>query len=174
MVLGSRVLQPGRWTKEHDDQVASTEHYHVGIVVPDLEEGLARLTELFGVTWGPIVEVEALPIQDASGRELEVPNRLCYSTSAPHLELIEEVPGTVWECNDYSNLHHIGFWSESLTDASARFSASQCPLQICGRDGSAAPVTFAYHRDPLGIRIELVDVAMKSIMEESLFKPAPT
>ena len=45
---------------------------------------------IFGMTWGPIVEVDALPIRDATGRELEVPNRLCYSTSAPHLELIEE------------------------------------------------------------------------------------
>ncbi len=152
--------------------MVSSAHYHIGIVVPDLEAGLARLTELFGVTWGPIVEVDTLPIRDASGRELEVPNRLCYSTSAPHLELIEEIPGTVWECNDYSNLHHIGFWSESLTADSTRFSASECPLQICGRDGNVAPTTFAYHRDPLGIRIELVDVDMKAIMEESLFKPA--
>ena len=149
-----------------------SEHYHVGIVVPDIEIAVARLTELIGVTWGPIVEVDALAIRDASGSDLEVPNRLCYSTSSPYLELIEEVPGTVWVCNDYSNLHHIGVWSEDLTGDSAHFSTSECLLQICGRDGSVAPATFAYHRDPLGIRIELVDVAMKAIMEESLFKPA--
>lgn len=152
--------------------MVSREHYHVGIVVPDLEIGLARLTELIGATWGPTVEVDALAIRDASGNDLEVPNRLCYSTSSPYLELIEEVAGTVWECNEYSNLHHLGFWSESLTGDSTHFSTSACPLQICGRDGSVAPTTFAYHRDPLGVRIELVDVAMKEIMEDSLFKPA--
>ena len=100
-----------------------------------------------------------------------MPNRLCYSTSAPYLELIQEVAGTVWECNQYSNLHHIGFWSEELTRDSTHFSTSACPLQICGRDGGVAPTTFAYHRDPLGIRIELVDVAIKAVMEDSLFKP---
>ncbi len=154
--------------------MVSSEHYHVGIVVPDLEDGRARLTELFGTTWGPIVQVDALAIRDASASDLEVPNRLCYSTSAPHLELIEEVAGTVWECNQYSNLHHIGFWSEDLTGDSTHFSASGCPLQICGRDVGVAPTTFAYHRDPLGIRIELVDIAMKAVMEDSLFKAAPS
>ena len=149
-----------------------SEHYHVGIVVPDLAAGCARLTELIGVTWGPIVEVDALAIRDAAGRDIEVPNRLCYSTSAPHLELVEEVVGTVWECNEYSNLHHIGFWSENLTGDSTRFSTSLCPMQICGRDGSVAPLTFAYHRDPLGIRIELVDETIKAGMEDFLFQPA--
>lgn len=152
--------------------MVASEHYHVGIVVPDLEAGRARLSELFGVTWGPIVEIDALPILDASANEVDVPNRICYSTTFPHLELIQEVPGTVWECNEYSNLHHIGFWSETVTADSTRFSASQCPLQICGRDGSV-PSTFAYHRDPLGIRIELIDVDLKAGMEETMFKPAP-
>jgi hypothetical protein len=152
--------------------MVSSEHYHVGIVVPDLEPALVKLTELIGVTWGPIVETAELAIRDASGRDLEVPNRICYSTSAPYIELIEEAVGTVWECNPFSNLHHIGFWTEDLTGDSTRFSTSQCPLQICGRDGVIAPTTFAYHRDPLGIRIELVDVAIKPFMEDSLFKPA--
>ena len=34
-----------------------SEHYHVGIVVPDIEIGAAKLTELIGVTWGPIVGI---------------------------------------------------------------------------------------------------------------------
>ena len=37
-------------------------------------------------------------------------------------------------------------------------------------DGDTAPIQFAYHRDPLGVRIELVDVAMKPMMEEFMFK----
>jgi hypothetical protein len=149
-----------------------SEHYHVGIVVPDIKIGAAKLTELIGVTWGPIVDTDALAIRDGSGRDLEVPNRICYSTSPPYLELIEEAPGTVWVCNEYSNLHHMGFWSEQLTGDSTHFATSQCPLEICGRDGGVAPITFAYHRDPLGIRFELVDVAIKPMMEDSLFKPA--
>ncbi len=46
-----------------------------------------------------------------------------------------------------------------------------CPLQLCGRDGDTAPVSFAYHRsDPLGVRIEIVDSSMREAMA-FLFQP---
>ena len=33
-----------------------SEMFHVGIVVPDLDEARVRFTELFGLQWGPIAE----------------------------------------------------------------------------------------------------------------------
>jgi hypothetical protein len=144
--------------------------YHVGIVVPDIEAAQAHLGELLGISWGPIVEVEALDVRDGDGNDLVVPNRLCYSTEPPHLELVQEVPGSVWECNEHSNLHHIGVWTDALPADSATYSDLRCPLQLCGRESGTAPVQFAYHRDPLGVRIELVDAAMKPMMEEFMFR----
>ena len=148
----------------------SGELYHVGIVVPDVESAKAHFTELLGVVWGPVVEVDGFDVRDADGNDLTLPNKLCYSTVAPYLELVQEVPGTVWVCNEHSNIHHFGVWTDSLPSDSAAFSASACPLQLCGRDGAQAPTQFAYHRDPLGVRIELVDIAMKPMMEEFMFK----
>jgi hypothetical protein len=44
---------------------------------------------------------------------------------------------------------------------------------LCGRDGEAAPVSFAYHReDTLGVRVELVDASMREAMS-FLFQPDP-
>ena len=100
-----------------------------------------------------------------------VPNTLCYSVEPPHIELVLEVPGSVWECNEHSNLHHIGVWTDALPADSATYSELRCPLQLCGRDAEGALQQFAYHRDPLGVRIELVDAAMKPLMEEFMFKP---
>jgi hypothetical protein len=148
-----------------------TAYYHVGIVVPDLEAAQARLTELIGVTWGQVMEIEAYDFRDGDGNDLSLPNKICYSSAPPHLELIQEVPGTVWECNEHSNLHHIGFWSGALTAESERLSASHCPLQLCGRSGDRAPVSFAYHRDPLGVRIEVVDAGIRSMIETLYFGP---
>jgi catechol 2,3-dioxygenase-like lactoylglutathione lyase family enzyme len=145
------------------------EHYHVGIVVPDLAEAQARMTELLGIAWGPVMHLDGFDVRDGDGHDLVLPSTLCYSTSAPHLELIEEVPGSVWACNEHSNLHHIGFWSGALTADSQRLSAAACPLQICGRAGDRSPVSFAYHRDPLGVRIELVDSAIRDTMTAMLF-----
>jgi catechol 2,3-dioxygenase-like lactoylglutathione lyase family enzyme len=148
----------------------SGELYHVGIVVPDVESAMAHFTELLGVGWGPVVATAAFEVRDGDGNDLTFPNKLCYSTVAPYIELVEELPGSVWVCNEHSNIHHVGFWTDALPADSNAIGASRCPLQICGRDGNEAPVSFAYHRDPLGVRFELVDAAMKPMMEEFMFR----
>jgi catechol 2,3-dioxygenase-like lactoylglutathione lyase family enzyme len=146
--------------------------FHVGVVVPDLEEARRHLTGLLGVEWGPLVELD-IAKRDAAGNDLTLPLRVCYSTEAPRLELIEEIPGSVWQCNEHSNLHHVGFWSDALTDDIAALEAARCPLQLSGRDGDTAPVQSAYHRDPLGFTVELVDAANRPLLEQSMFRAAP-
>jgi hypothetical protein len=86
------------------------------------------------------------------------------------------VPGTVWELNEHSNLHHVGIWSDDLQGDSTGLAAAGCPLQLCGREGGNAndePAAFAYHRDDeLGVRFELVDATMRDAMA-FLFEPDP-
>jgi hypothetical protein len=152
--------------------MARSELYHVGIVVPDLESARDHFSTLLGLEWGPIVE-GPVELRDADGNDIVVPNRICYSTESPHIELIEETPGTVWVCNDHSNLHHIGFWSDNLVADSVDLASVRCPLEVMGRDGTSAPVNFTYHRDPLGVRFEHVDVNIRPLMEQFIFaKPA--
>ncbi len=139
-------------------------HYHVGIVVRDLEAAQAQLTGLLGVTWGPVMHLDATDYRDDSGQDLVLPTTICYSVDEPRLELIQELPGSVWVCNEHSNLHHIGFWSDDLSGDSAGLTRAGCPLQVCGRAGDLAPVSFAYHRDDLGVRIEVVDAGMRDAM----------
>jgi hypothetical protein len=148
--------------------------YHVGIVVPDIETAKVHFTDLLGITWGPTLETESIDLRDGDGNELVLPNALCYSVEPPHLELVLEVPGSVWECNEHSNLHHIGVWTDALPAESERYSELRCPLQLCGRADDGSMQQFAYHRDPLGVRIELVDASMKSMMEEFMFKAPVT
>ncbi len=146
-------------------------HYHVGIVVPDLAEAQVQLGRQLGVTWGPVLHLDQVEYRDDSGRDLVLPTTICYSVEPPHLELIQEVPGSVWVCNNYSNLHHIGFWSDDLGADGADLTTSGCPLQLCGRAGDNAPVSFAYHRNDLGVRVEIVDSSMGEVMG-FLFQPA--
>jgi Glyoxalase/Bleomycin resistance protein/Dioxygenase superfamily len=144
--------------------------FHVGIVVPQIAPAQAHLHQLLGVEWGPVVEIDALAVRDGAGVDTAVPNRLCYTTAGPNLELIEEVPGTVWTCNEYSNLHHIGFFVPGLAAEAGRLEGAACPMELCGRDGGRAPSSFSYHRDPLGLRLELVDEGLRPSMEEHLFR----
>jgi Glyoxalase/Bleomycin resistance protein/Dioxygenase superfamily len=146
-------------------------HYHVGIVVTDIEVARSRLTEMLGVEWGPVLRLDAVEYRDSNGNDVVLPTTMCYSTGEPCLELVEEVPGSIWVRNEDSNLHHVGFWTEGLAADSARISGVGCPLQICGRSGQQAPVSFTYHREEsLGVRIELVDAAMRETMA-FLFQP---
>jgi len=150
--------------------VLSASYFHVGVVVPALEDALDRLSSVIGARWGPVTESD-LVAQDARGRRATVPLRLVYSTTAPYLELIEEAPGTVWVCNPYSNLHHIGFWADGLPAAHDHLVASACPLELAGVGGAeadaaaAVPAMFTFHRDPLGVRFELLDAAVRPMME---------
>jgi Glyoxalase/Bleomycin resistance protein/Dioxygenase superfamily len=148
-------------------------HYHVGIVVNDIQVARTRLRTLLGTTWGPVLRLDATEYRDGAGNDLELPTTLCYSVGDPCLELIEEQPGSVWVRNDHSNLHHIGFWSDGLVHDSAGLDGGGCPMQLCGRAGEIAPASFAYHRDDtLGVRVELVDAAMREAMA-FLFQPDP-
>lgn len=146
-------------------------HFHVGIVVTDLDAARTRLTELLGVAWGPVLRLEAGDYRDGSGADLVLPTAFCYSVGQPAIELIEEVPGTIWATNGSSNLHHLGFWSDDLVGDSAELTGAGCPLRLCGRAGGAAPVQFAYHRDDvLGFHVEVLDGGMRDLMA-FLFRP---
>jgi len=141
--------------------------YHVGIVVPDLVEARERLTELVGCAWGPTM-APTLEWRDGDGAIRATDLRMCFSDGPPYIELIEERPGTIWECNEHSNLHHIGFWSGAIAAESQRFTDARCPLQGTMADGSGA-AGFAYHRDPLGFRLELIDETSRAGMEQHSF-----
>ncbi len=145
-------------------------HYHVGIVVPDLAAAQVELSDQLGIIWGAVLRLDAVEYRDGSGDDITLPTSMCYSVENPHIELIEEVPGSIWVCNEDSNLHHIGFWSDDLPHESTRLASSGCPLQLCGRAGTQTPVSFAYHRNDLGIRIEVVDATMREAMA-FLFRP---
>jgi len=146
-------------------------HYHVGMVVTDLAAARSRLADLLGVVWGPVLHLDGVDYRDGTGADLVLPSTICYSVDHPSLELIEEVPGTVWVRNEHSNLHHIGIWTEDFEATSAELSDAGCPLQLCGREGDAAPRAFAYHRDDaLGVRVELVDARIRDAMA-FLFEP---
>lgn len=145
--------------------------FHVGIVVQEIEAAQAHFSSLLGVTWGPIVWNTSMAIRDANGRDGVVDSRVCYSTEPPYLELLEERPGTAWECNDYSNLHHIGFFTEDLARGSDEFVRAGCPLLLAGRIGDASPMTFTYHMDDYRVRIEQVDAAMKGAIEKKFCRP---
>jgi hypothetical protein len=122
--------------------------------VPDLEAGRDRLTELLGIDWNPVREFN-VHVRDGGGNDMFVAARVCLSKEEPGFELIQEVAGTPWVCNEHSNLHHLAFSSKAVAADSNRLGALDCPFELMNHHPDGTPFAAAYHRDLLGLRIEM-------------------
>ncbi|BBZ45505.1 VOC family protein [Mycobacterium parmense] len=130
--------------------------YHTGLVVDDMGAAAARLSAVMGYRWTRPVEA-TLNVTTVGG-EVEVPFRFVYSVNAPHLELIQEVPGTIWTAPAGGGAHHLGYWVDDLASAAAQLERSGYRLEA--RPSGEALTMFAYFIDAGGVRIEIVDRAL--------------
>jgi hypothetical protein len=130
--------------------------YHVDLVVPDIDATARRFTSIAGYRWTKPIE-STLAVITPTG-EHEVPLRFVYSVQAPHLELIQEVTGTIWTAQPGTATHHLGFWVDDLTGTAENLEkAGYCQE---ARPSGATLSMFAYYIDSAGSRIELVDRAL--------------
>ncbi|NKS56994.1 glyoxalase [Rhodococcus hoagii] len=129
--------------------------HHVGIVVPDSEAAVQTLRRPL---WPPI---RLLPESHyhcrIDGIAHSTVQRLGLSIDGPpHVELLREIPETsVWQ--PHSGVHHLGFVVDDLAAASAALARRGAPLWMGGLGDGRCPVGTAYHRDALGLTIELLD-----------------
>jgi hypothetical protein len=144
--------------------------FHIGFVVPSIEEAQAQLGAAMDLTWTGI-ELREMPVVGPDGRDV-VPLRFVYSTGGePRLELMEPIEGTVWRIptrdGALSSAHHIGVWCDDLAGSSASLVADGIPLLMTFDDGSGEcrAVRFAYHQLPGGPLVELVDTARRPVLE---------
>lgn len=132
--------------------------YHTGIIVPDLDEAMDRLSALAGYRWITPVSY-TLPFRTMSGTQ-EVTSTFVYSLQAPHVELIKEVPGTAWTAAPGNAIHHLGYWADDLAECAKILEDNGFAFEATA--GTAPPdlALFAYYVDAAGTRIEIVDRAL--------------
>jgi catechol 2,3-dioxygenase-like lactoylglutathione lyase family enzyme len=130
--------------------------YHTGLVVADMDAAAQRLTAAMGYRWTKPVEA-TLSVTTTEG-DIEIPFAFVYSVNAPHLELIRQVPGTIWTVPVGGGAHHLGYWVDDLAAAAAQLEHSGYRLEA--RPSGDTLSMFAYYTDPSGVRIEIVDRAL--------------
>lgn len=147
-----------------------TDIYHTGFVVPDLEAAQAEMSAVFGVTWTDVEDRE-MPVVTPDGPVL-ARLRFTYSQGGtPRIELLEPVPGTIWETPSYAagpgGAHHVGAWADDFAATSAKLVDAGFPRVLTFDDGSGEDVAvrFAYHRLPSGGFVELVDASRRAELE---------
>ena len=129
--------------------------YHTGIVVPDLDAAARRFAAMAGYSFTkPIEGPVAIRTQT---RQQTVDLRFVYSLQAPHVELIEEVPGTPWIAARGNAVHHLGYFTDDFATTASALQAQGFTLELCPASDSDAPSIFAYYLSPDGVRVEIVD-----------------
>jgi catechol 2,3-dioxygenase-like lactoylglutathione lyase family enzyme len=132
--------------------------YHTGIVVPDLDAARARLTALAGYRWiKPLTYT--LPFRTAAGTR-ELTSTIVYSLQSPHLELVQEVPGSPWTAAPGNSVHHLGYFTDDLAEAGNMLERNGFTFEMTAASPGSDLSLFAYYVDPFGTRIEIVDRAV--------------
>ena len=147
----------------------ATDLYHTGLVVDDVDDARAALSELAGYRWGPTVGGDT-PVVTPDG-EITVPMRIAYSVDEPRLELVQTIPGTIWVPPE-AGVHHLGYWSDDVEADVARLVAHGLSLEVSAPSPEGASL-WAYCRGAQGPRIELVSRSMEPVLRPLMSAAAP-
>ena len=132
--------------------------YHTGIIVPDLDAAMARLSALAGYRWiTPLTYT--LPFRTATGTR-ELTSTFVYSIQSPHVELITEVPGSPWTAAPGNSIHHLGYFTDNLADTARMLEDNGFAFEATADVSAEDLALFAYYIDASGTRIEIVDRAL--------------
>lgn len=132
--------------------------YHTGVVVPDLDAAMARLSALAGYRWiTPLTYT--LPFRSATGTR-ELTSTIVYSLQSPHIELLQEVPGTPWTAAPGNAVHHLGYFTDNLAETAEMLQRNGFTFEMTADVPGSELGLFAYYVDTFGTRIEIVDRAL--------------
>jgi hypothetical protein len=132
--------------------------YHTGIIVPDLDAAMARLSALAGYRWITPLSY-TLPFRTATGSR-ELTSTIVYSVQSPHVELLQEVPGSPWTAAPGNSVHHLGYFTDNLADTAQMLEHNGFTFEMTADVPGQDLALFAYYVDAFGTRIEIVDRAL--------------
>lgn len=132
-------------------------YFHVGILVPDIEEAMARFSEVLGLSFRRPVTAQIDHFADPTPREFEATFTYSYE-GPPYFELIEMADSLLHSPSNGEGLHHVGIWSPNLQAAIPEFEAAGLghEASILGPRGEPL-VWFNKAADLHGTRIEFLD-----------------
>ena len=133
--------------------------YHIGFIVPDINEAVATMQEVLQVPFCPPKKLPFTQVETPQG-PVPIELSISYSTRPCHVELIQADAGTMYDFDIPDRCYHLGVWAENMESEMERLAKLGMPPLWWGRmpDGS---IPFSFHRTPFGFFIELVDGAFR-------------
>ena len=131
------------------------DYYHTGIVVPDLDAAMDRLSAIAGYQWiTPLTYT--LPFRTVNGTR-ELTSTFVYSLQSPHVELIQQVAESPWTAAAGNSVHHLGYFVDDLAETARALEANGFAFEATADVSPPDLALFAYYIDAFGTRIEIVD-----------------
>ena len=136
--------------------------WHTGIVVDDLEAAMDELGDELDVTWYR-GGAEVRMITDDGART--VTTAYALSKEGPHhVELGQSIIGTLWTVTAPGHAHHLGYWVDDVTAASAALDALGSGRVATIAMTDDGPPICAYHRTGNGLFVEVVSRKMRRVL----------
>ena len=142
--------------------------YHIGVVVQDLDRAMDELGTSLGYTWTTVRTMNTSVLVPV-GAPKPISLRLAFTRSGPPwLEFIEGPADSVWSAAGGNTLHHVAFYVDDLEDEKQRLESLGMAFEVGGMGPDGRLSGFAYHVNPHGGRVELVDARLRDGMERWL------
>jgi hypothetical protein len=152
--------------------VPGRDYFHTAYVARDLAAAQQELSASLGLTFTPVIEL-TMDVSDWRGK-FTFPNCMVMSLeSSPRIELIPTRRGTVFESDLPLAFHHIAYWVDDLSGEVDRLTRDGLELELWGNGEGARLAEFAFLRQQNGMRLELVDCALRPGFEKIL-QPSTT
>ncbi len=134
--------------------------FHLGVVAADPAAARSDFTSLLGYTWGP--EITSRVEATTPGGDLAPELACAFTIGSPRIEVVTEVPGTLW-CG--GGIHHLGYWSDDVESDLER-AESVGFVREAVRLGPDGKLFFAFCRNRAGLRIEIVTRAAEGALSQ--------
>ena len=142
--------------------MTASPYFHIGILVPDLDEAIERFSDVLGVTFADRVYQDSQYFDDG-GVIKDLRLHLSFSTDGPpYYELLEAQGDGLYSLKHGIGLHHVGVWEADCKAKRKEFETKGMNHEatIYRPDGSVI-VSF-FEPGPLGgVRVELADLDLR-------------
>ena len=143
-------------------------YFHVGIFVYDIEEAIARYSKTLGLSFVEPV-MNGIPRLVDQGRESSLELPIAYATQGPPYYELLQMTGAdgLYGRHNGEGIHHLGVWDPDVEGTVTRLEQQGVRLEAAQYTPEGAFVA-AYFRpgDLHAVRVELVDMARRPMMEE--------
>jgi|ETNmetMinimDraft_35_1059890.scaffolds.fasta_scaffold307311_1 hypothetical protein len=139
--------------------------FHIGVVVPNLDKAMDELGAAFGYDWSTIRDVDFVDLATPNGKTSAKLRIAFASPGPPWVEVIEARDASVWSASTGAALHHLAYWVDDLEKESEHLESVGMGFELGRSDEEGRLSGFAYHLNPQGGRVELVDESGRDGLE---------